>query len=330
MKTKHSNLLKLLAPLIAIVHLCSCNKDDVPGQNKEIQVSANTRDTIVYVNVDNDQVPVILSIPESAEPMPAVVVMHGSGGLWKDDDPNTGEPSRQFEEWCQILTQNGFVCALVGSYVPRGTPERKGKYKDPPYAFRISGEFVRPRDAYATLEMLRGLHNPDGSKVVRGKDAGILGFSHGGNAVAATLYDTSLTPKDWKWTQSFDGKDYDTSSGVRAPANKPEDGGFAAGVIYYGGSVAHGYWGGDPCSDDAMDEIIYGPYAPLRHNIAEDGYLAENTICLYELLKAKGFPVETKIYKDVGHGFDDDGLKQSEEAREDTMNFFKKYLNEVD
>nr|WP_299382828.1 hypothetical protein [Allomuricauda sp.] len=318
--------------LIAILSsLNSCQKgDDFQEIDEEVIIHAATTDTIIQIVVEGKQVPVFLSIPKAEGQLPAVVVKHGSGGMWKHDNPKTKKLSRQFQEWKEILTQNGFVCAVVDGYTPAGTAERTGKWKKPPYAFKISSEFVRPRYAYGTLRMLRNLKNHAGSNIVRSKDIGIIGFSHGGNTTAATLFDTDLTPQDWNWTQSYDGKEYGISNGVREPAQRPEEGGFACGVVNYGGAIAHGYWGGDPCSDNANEKIIYGNYAPVLYQLPENDYLAESTLCMFQLLKKKGFPVEMEIYNNVGHGFDDDGLPPSEEARTKTINFLKLHLHEID
>lgn len=328
-KLKLLNLLSTMT-LILLMVACSDDESNFPFGTKvnEVKISASTKDTIINVLVDNTKVPIYLSIPDNCtnSAFPAVVVLHGSGGMWKDDDPGTGEMSGHFKEWRDILASNCIVSAFVDSYSCRGVTERTGKWTKAPDNFRISAQFVRPADANAALEQLKKLKFSDGTPVVRPIDIGILGFSDGATALAATLYDTDTTPKGWEWTQTFDGKEYNNTSGVHAPVPKPKEG-FAGGVYYYGGSAGFGYWGTSPCNNDANVENIYFPYAPILYQIPENGYLTENNLCMYNLLKQKGANVELIEYPNVGHGFDTDGNSQSQEARQNTINRFKEILH---
>lgn len=328
-KTVTFNLL-ILPIILAFFMSCSDDENKFPFGSKvgEVNISASTKDTIVDVLVDNARVPIYLSIPEGCPNVsfPAVVVLHGSGGMWKNDDPQSKTLSSQFSEWRDILAQNCIVGAFVDSYSGRGVSSRTGKWTKAPNNFRISAQFVRPKDANAALELLQKLKYADETSVIRPTDIGILGFSDGATALAATLYDTDKTPNDWKWTQSFDGKDYTTSSGVMPPVPKPSEG-FAGGVFYYGGSSGYGYWGTNPCNEDAMEENIYFPYAPILYQIPEEGYLTENTLCMYSILESKGASVQLHLYKNVGHSFDTDNVNQSYEARENTISWFKDLLH---
>ncbi|WP_420603066.1 dienelactone hydrolase family protein [Flagellimonas sp.] len=330
---KLPNMLNLLLILTIFIFCFACGKDDDGSlsnlPSKGAQLLAGSTDTIVYVSVDNVNVPIYLSIPKDcgAKDFPAVVVKHGSGGLWKDDNPSRGVLSSQFREWKNLLSENCMVGAFVDSYTGAGAVERSGKWDTPPETFRISTQFVRPRYANAALTFLRNLTFDDGSKVVRPKDIGILGFSDGGGAVFATLYDSSSTPPNWKWTQKYDGKEYTEADGVRAPPEIPFDGGFKGGVFYYGGVYGHGYWGGNPCDHDAMTDNIYQVYAPMQFHIPAKGYLAENALCMIDLLIEKQNPVELNLYEGVGHGFDTDEAEQSLRARNNTINWFKQLFN---
>lgn len=328
-KFKIINLLTISSMLVLLA-CCSDDDSNFPFGTKvnEVKLSASTNDTIVNVLVGNAKIPIYLSLPENCtnETFPAVVVLHGSGGMWKNDDPQSGEMSSQFKEWRDILAANCIVSAFVDSYSGRGVSERTGKWTTAPNNFRISSQFVRPSDANAALEQLKKLKYSDGTSVIRPSDIGILGFSDGGSALAATLYDTETAPNGWEWTQSFDGKDYDKASGVLPPVPKPQEG-FAGGVFYYGGSSGFGYWGTSPCKEDALSENIYFPYAPILYQIPEDGYLTEKNLCMYNLLKEKGANVQLNLYPNVGHGFDTDDVAQSIEARDNTIKWFKEILH---
>ncbi|SNY95455.1 dienelactone hydrolase family protein [Flagellimonas pacifica] len=323
----------LLMLLIVLVSSSSCGNDDngflLNSPEKGASLSASSADTIIYVLVDNASLPIYLSIPDGCnqKDYAAVVVMHGSGGMWKDDNPAGGIMSSQFNEWKDLLSKNCMVGAFVDSYTPSGAVTRSGNWDNPPNIFKISTQFVRPRYANAALTFLRNLTFDDGSKIVKPKDIGILGFSDGAGAVAATLYDSESTPSNWEWTQKYDGKEYSSTDGVRPPPELPSNGGFKGGVFYYGGVVGRGYWGGNPCDEDAMTNNIYKVYAPMLFQIAAEGYLAENALCMVDLLIKKENPVELNLYEGVGHSFDTDEVEQSALARKNTIDWFKQLFS---
>ncbi|MEM7487365.1 MAG: hypothetical protein AAF348_19320 [Bacteroidota bacterium] len=332
---KTSNSLKLLIlPFLILFHSsCGDRNDDglfgLTQKQNEISIFSGTTDTIVYALVDNIKIPIYLSFPEGCdtENYPAVVVMHGSDGMWKNRDPESKAMSGQNNEWRKIFDDNCIIGAFVDSYSTRGAETRTGKWTTAPDNFKISSQFIRPRDANATLSVLRSLTFDNGKVIVRPKDIGILGFSDGATAVASTLYDSNSTPSNWEWTQRFDGKEYNTSSGVQAPPTIPTDGGFAGGVFYYGGSGGFGFWGSNACGDNGLEGNVYFPYAPMLYQLPANGYLTENSLCMVDLLKKKGDNVELKVYANVGHGFDFDDNEQSTIARKNTINWFEKILN---
>lgn len=304
-----------------------------PTPTNPIVLPSSTTDTILHIQVKGSEVPVYISIPPNSisgdKSFPAMVLLHGSGGMWKDDNSSLGVMSEQNRDWKEIFNTNGIVGAYVDSYEPRGCIERVDEWKEAPAAFQISSQFVRPYDAYAALELLRSLVWPDGTPVVRTQDIGIMGFSDGATALAATLYDTQATPLGYEWTQKYD-KEYTQADGIGVPAERPSTGGFACGVFYYGGSVGNSYWNGDPCTNP--DNFIYRPYAPILYQLPEEDPLTENTLCVFDLLTEKGDPVFKYSYPNVGHGFDaadegEEGYAESELARIRTIDWIKSYLH---
>lgn len=196
------------------------------------------------------QLPAILALPDATfpRPWPAVVVLHGSGGLWKNDVQADGLAS-QFETWAQRWNGLGAAVLFIDSYSPRGTAENVGAFKTPPGNRPIAAEYVRPRDAYAGLAALRSYRAPSGTAVIQGDRIVLMGFSHGGTAVLSTLADTTYGPiaERLVWTQSgFE---------VPPPAVRPARGGFAAAVAYYPGTGMYGYFG--------SYGSLYRNYAPL-------------------------------------------------------------------
>jgi len=328
---KSFKLLNLPIFFSCILFFSSCNNDDgvFDSEIREIVVDSSIEDTIVYVPVHNVKVPVYLSFPHGCtdnSPLPAVVVLHGSGGMWKDDDPDGRVMSSQFREWKELLNNNCIVGAFVDSFSGRGAVEKSGKWETPPENFKISSQFIRSRDANAVLTQLKKLKLEDGNSMISPANIALLGFSDGGTSVISTLYDTNSTPLDWEWTQSFNGKEYDTSSGVMPPEPKPQQG-FSGGVFYYGGSGGYNYWGSSTCNSNALEKNIYQNYAPILFQIPIDDSLSEGSICLANLLAEKGRPVELNIYNGVGHGFDTDDNSQSKIARDKTIDWLRKILH---
>lgn len=328
-KSKKLNLLLVFGVLI-FYSSCSKDKDNLPTgtEDGEIILSPTTKDIIVYALVDNIQIPIYLSIPQNCNntDYPAIVLLHGSNGMWKDYDVKSGIMSRQNNEWREIFDANCIVGAYVDSYSARGVTARTGDLRIPPDNFKISAQFVRPKDANAALELLRKLKFNTGNSVVRAQDIGLLGFSDGATALAGTLYNSNSTPTDWEWTQKSDGLEYNSLDGVLTPQALPSNGGFSGGVFYYGGTVGYGYWGDNPCSDDAITDNIYEPYTPILFQIPLNDDLTENTLCTVELLQSKGHSIELNLYN-ANHSFDHTDDVQGPLARTSTINWFKNILN---
>ncbi len=316
---------------MAMLTLSNCGKDDGSGvgtAQKERIIAASTTDTIIKVSVDDFEIPIYLSIPDGCDmrAFPAVVVMHGSDGMWSNNNPNSEKMSGQFTEWQDILAQNCIVGAFVDSYTGRGVITRTGKWREIPSNFRISAQFQRPKDANAALSLLQNLKYPDGSSIVHANKIALLGFSDGASSILASLIDPDKVPQKFEWTQSADGKTYTSSNGVLPPQDKPEVG-YAGGVYYYGGAVGYNYWGKHPCTIQNLEDNVYFPYAPMLFQIPADDSLTENTLCLIDVLESKGAPIEMLFYEGMPHGFDFDGLPESEEARATTINWIKKIFD---
>ena len=110
--------------------------------------------------------------PDGAGPFPAVVALHGCGGLYG----KSGWLSRRHQDWAERLTENGFIVLLPDSFGSRGLgPQcRTGER-----AARASRE--RIGDAIAAGEYLKT--RPD----VKPDAISLLGWSNGGTTVLYTL-----------------------------------------------------------------------------------------------------------------------------------------------
>jgi dienelactone hydrolase len=108
--------------------------------------------------------------PHGAGPFPAIVLMHGCGGMYTP----SGYITASYRHWAELLAEEGYVALLVDSFNPRGYRTICELQKRP---IRESRE--RVEDAYAAA---RWLHQQ--VYVGRGR-IGLIGWSNGGTG---TLY----------------------------------------------------------------------------------------------------------------------------------------------
>lgn len=100
-------------------------------------------------------------------PAPAVVVVHGSGGI---------APGREME-YGALLAAEGYAALVIDYYRPRGITEAT------PYVAKVMGvtEFDATADAYAALRALNS------HPAVDAKRMAVIGFSYGGMAVRIAM-----------------------------------------------------------------------------------------------------------------------------------------------
>jgi dienelactone hydrolase len=107
-----------------------------------------------------------------AGPHPAIVMMHGCGGLRGRD----GRPTARHQDWAERFAARGFVVLHVDSFAARGLREICSQSQR---GIRTSVE--RAQDAYAALRFLQA--RPD----IRPDAIVLLGWSNGGNTVLWTM-----------------------------------------------------------------------------------------------------------------------------------------------
>ncbi|HME94921.1 MAG TPA: dienelactone hydrolase family protein [Methylomirabilota bacterium] len=113
----------------------------------------------------------VLRKPNGDGPFPAVVLMHGCGGI---------QPGN--ESWASFLTEGGYVTLLVDSFGPRGLTEICTN-------FGRLGVSQRTLDAYGALDYLRSSPFVDRERVA------LMGWSHGGSVVLAAMWERSRPPE---------------------------------------------------------------------------------------------------------------------------------------
>lgn len=108
--------------------------------------------------------------PTGKGPFPALVLMHGCSGMFA----SSGEVTRSYLHWAELLAGNGYVALLVDSFNPRGYSRICELQQRP---IRESRE--RVQDAYAALKWLEMQEF-----IAKGR-VGLIGWSNGGTG---TLY----------------------------------------------------------------------------------------------------------------------------------------------
>jgi dienelactone hydrolase len=217
--------------------------------------------TTQAANGAREEIPASVVKPDGPGPFPAVVIMHDCSGL---GPRSSGAPGR----WASELVGRGYVVVIADSFTTRGFPA--GVCTDASRGRANVGHFHRVRDAYAALAYARRLPEVDGARV------GVMGGSHGGSTVLATM----IAP-----------------SRDRGPIAADARGGFAAAVALYPACAIPGLRtaGG-----------VYEPAAPLLILIGDkdDWTPAEPCRQLADAARKAGQPVAIKIYPGAHHSFD--------------------------
>jgi dienelactone hydrolase len=106
----------------------------------------------------------VLRKPNGDGPFPAVVLMHGCGGV---------QPGN--EQWVTEITKWGYVTLMVDSFGPRGLSEICTN-------FGRLGVTDRTFDAYGALAYLQTMPFVDKDRVA------LMGWSHGGRVVLSSMW----------------------------------------------------------------------------------------------------------------------------------------------
>jgi len=113
--------------------------------------------------------------PAGNGPFTALVLLHSCSGMFA----SSGEVTRSYLHWAELLAGYGYVALLVDSFNPRGYPRICELQQRP---IRESRE--RVQDAYAALKWLEKQ-----DYVAKGR-AGLLGWSNGGTGTLYALRST--------------------------------------------------------------------------------------------------------------------------------------------
>ncbi len=131
--------------------------------------------------------------PPGAGPFPAVVALHGCGGLFGQ----RGTLTARHREWGERLAAAGYAVLFPDSFTPRGVSEICTRHG----SNGILPERERARDAFTALRWLRT------QAFVRADAVGVLGWSNGGSTVLGAVdvhqpaREAATTP--WRFAVAF-------------------------------------------------------------------------------------------------------------------------------
>ncbi len=307
-----------LAPL----HACEHGREDgsVPCGTLE----PRNDDEIALCNDLDQAVIAHLALPSGTPPpqgWPAVVVLHGSGGLFEtlDDDVAYGcgtEPHAEFARWKQLLVEQGYVVIMPDSFYSRGFCEWSDRDEIPeePDMDEHDRLVLRVFDAWAAAEW--ACDQP----FVDCDNLGVLGFSNGGSvALMSVQYDFSATEDE------------------RLREHGAEEW-FRGVIAYYPGCGFQGELAND-LGEEYMD-AYYGPTAPVVVQHAERDHLLDDceelrdpqVEAIADELGHDGDWFHLQIYENARHGFDgaedesDDDYEARVTAEVDTLSRLAKWL----
>ena len=196
--------------------------------------------------------------PPGDGPFPAVILLHGCAGLYRNGNTILAPRERDYAE---RFVAEGYVVLLPDSFSPRGLDEVCSRHDRP-----VRASYERNRDAYGALVWL------EGQPYVKPDRVGLLGWSHGGITVLATMaHETHSRPK---------GLAHD----------------FRVAIAFY------------PACKSALSRGKWAPpVAPLHILIgeADDWTPAAPCVELAKRAQGEGAPVDIVVYPGAYHDFDD-------------------------
>ena len=280
----------------------------------QVTLLAQQWQSVTFTNSSGLSLKAVLCQPvNTLSPAVAVVVMHGSGGMWRNDDAAAGVMNPNFREWATNLTAAGYVALFVDSYTPRGLVEFKSKRPAENQAVddaACSPAYERPKDAHAALRYLRTLPG------IRGDRIGLVAFSQGAESALSAVLDRTLNRA---WTSSYlltNG--VSTNKPMPAPPRlEPGEQGFAVALCFYPGCGFFNYYGSPSLAlpglyiPETPTLIFHGSADPLY---SDNLYPERFTAKAKEEAVVRGLrmnPLGLLVFNGAAHSFDEESLSDN-------------------
>ncbi|WP_157596318.1 dienelactone hydrolase family protein [Plesiocystis pacifica] len=284
------NLRRVLV-LGSVVALCACNpRPKGDGAVACGELEPRNDDEVALCNELDQAVIARVAVPEGEPPAsgwPTVVMLHGSGGLFRYGDPSCLEDVHdQFRIWPELLTSRGIAVVLPASFYSRGICDWFDERVIPRELTDNERLVVRTFDARAAAEFACDDPRMDCSRMA------VVGFSNGASTAMMAMHEDLGVAKDSRLA----------SVGTEAY--------FVGGVAYYPGCGLQGQLAGDLDSEDA--ERFFYPYAPMWVPHAENDSLLGKCEEIRDpqvdsVADARGVSedrFELRVYAGADHGFD--------------------------
>lgn len=126
----------------------------------------------VRIPSDDGELDAVLYLPPGPGPFPAVVALHGCGGLWRDN----GKLSMRHTDWGERLAAEGFAVLMPDSYGSRKLGSQCGVKE-----LTVRANRERVADAAAARHWLQARGD------IRADRIALLGWSGGGSTVLAAI-----------------------------------------------------------------------------------------------------------------------------------------------
>ena len=206
------------------------------------------------------------------KPRPAVVLMHGCSGLLNAN----GRIFPIFRAWMRALFAKGYDVFIVDSAASRGFGQTCS-----PGPNRITMWRDRPKDAYAALAYLQA------QPAVAADRVALMGWSQGGGVALLTINDKSIG---------------------RPPALKQD---FKAAVSFYPGACSERFQTKPWTAVEPQGWTTQIPLLVLS-GAADTWTPLKPCEAFLDAAKARGNPVELKVYANAVHVFDAPNLPRTE------------------
>jgi carboxymethylenebutenolidase len=164
-------------------------EDECPVPERVAFPSADGRTTLVGYLYRPARMP--------AARVPAVVMMHGRGGVYSsraDGIYDASTLSLRHKAWGRLWAEAGYIAVLVDGFGPRGYPAGFPRFSYDRRPKQVNEVTVRPLDAYGALAYLRARSDVIPDRI------GLQGWSNGGSATISAMHVdapdiTSPTPR---------------------------------------------------------------------------------------------------------------------------------------
>ena len=247
--------------------------------------SADVPETVYFASADGrTEIVGYLYRPAGDGPFPAMVLLHGRGGLYSSnvntdctlvarsvDSPcNAATLSRRHRMWGEYWAALGYLALFADSFGPRGKGRGFGRFThDDPEREDVNELTVRPLDAEGALAYLKGR----------------------GDVVASNIF--------------LQGWSNGASTALNVIQRQGTKVGFRAVLAFYPG-----------CGPKALLERTLTTTTQVTMFVGSEDEEVSPTLCqrVAERSRASGSPIDVVLYEGATHGFDDPGRRRQASA----------------